>query len=398
MLGIREFLSFVFFRYKEAFALEFVERFLDYFGATDQDTVFDPFAGIGTTLFGCRVRGIPSVGVDRLPVANFVSNALLDLFSITPGSIIGAFGKLKKVVDDCAPAEIASDVRLIAAAYDEPVLHRLQQWKTALNLLDGPIHRVLRLLLLSILTDASYASNDGQFVRINRAKVIQWPDIALGERVTRAEEDLALARFRWPREVFTDSPATEFVMGDTRLLEGQLIGIQPNILITSPPYPNRYDYTRSYCLELCFDFVKDFDGLRDLRHQVLRSHIESKSLDSDIPVHPALAEVVDNLRSKPLNNSRIPHMLIAYFVDMEKAIAEWARILARGSQVAMVVDNVRFEGELIPVDLILSEMAATQGFTTREVIVTRYKGNSSQQMGKYGRVPVRESVVVWDKL
>jgi hypothetical protein len=62
------------------------------------------------------------------------------------------------------------------------------------------------------------------------------------------------------------------------------------------------------------------------------------------------------------------------------------------------VDNVRFEGELLPVDVVLSNMAEEAGFKVEEIIVARYKGNSSQQMGKYGRVPVRESIVVWRKL
>ena len=72
-------------------------------------------------------------------------------------------------------------------------------------------------------------------------------------------------------------------------------------------------------------------------------------------------------------------------------------MLASDAKVAMVVDNVRFEGEMIPVDLILSEIAEQHGFTIEQIFVARYKGNSSQQMGKYGRVPVRESVVIWRK-
>jgi len=90
-------------------------------------------------------------------------------------------------------------------------------------------------------------------------------------------------------------------------------------------------------------------------------------------------------------------MLTAYFVDMDMVIREWGRVLAPRAQVAMVVDNVRFAGEMIPVDLILSEMAEQYGFNTEDIIITRYKGNSSQQMGRYGRVPVRESVVIWRK-
>lgn len=90
-------------------------------------------------------------------------------------------------------------------------------------------------------------------------------------------------------------------------------------------------------------------------------------------------------------------MLTTYFIDMERAIKEWFRVLDNGAKVALVVDNVRFEGELVPVDLILSEMAEEAGFKAKEVIVARYKGNSSQQMKKYGRVPVRESIIIWEK-
>ena len=33
-------------------------------------------------------------------------------------------------------------------------------------------------------------------------------------------------------------------------------------IITSPPYPNRHDYTRIYSLEMLFDFVKSNDDLK----------------------------------------------------------------------------------------------------------------------------------------
>jgi site-specific DNA-methyltransferase (cytosine-N4-specific) len=100
---------------------------------------------------------------------------------------------------------------------------------------------------------------------------------------------------------------------------------------------------------------------------------------------------------KRLNNDRIPIMLCAYFVDMQKVIKEWYRICAKGAVVTMVVDNVRFEGEHIPVDLILCDLAEQEGFIVEKIIVARYKGNSSQQMGKYGRLPVRESITIWRK-
>jgi hypothetical protein len=378
------------YRYKEAFSLGFVNRFLDYFGASVNDTVFDPFAGLGTTLFASMLRGIPSVGIDRLPVAAFVADTLPKFFTIEPRSLITAFEQLAPEVDQCPPAHIALDVPLMRLAFDEPTLHRLRQWKTAIAATDPPLREVLGLLFLSILEETSYTSNDGQFLRLKR-------DNALRRKVEKAEEDLNMARFRWPEHQGTSRSLPSMIAADTRCLDGIEFPSTPTILITSPPYANRYDYTRSYCLELCFYFVQNFEELRGLRHSILRSHIESKTSRADRPAHPVVEEIIENLHCKTLNNPRIPHMITAYFVDMEKAIQGWSKVLAPGSQVAMVVDNVRFEGELVPVDLVLSEIAERHGFIPKQVVVARYKGNSSQQMGKYGRVRVRESIVIWKK-
>ena len=386
------------YRYKEAFSTKLVSHFLDRFGATASDRVFDPFAGLGTTLFTAMLRGIPSVGVDRLPVAAFAAATLPKFLSLEPGSLLDAFNRLAAAVDCCPPAPVAADVPIMGVAFDPATLHRLRQWKSAIDGLAAPWQDPLKLLFFGILEETSYTVKDGQFLRLLRNKTPRDPDTAFREKVEEAEQDLIAAGSYWPHIQQAQCARPQVILGDTRCLDGgDWADAPPTILITSPPYANRYDYTRSYCLELCFDFVRDFAELRDLRHSILRSHIESKTHLTDYPNHPALAEVLAALSRKSLNNARIPYMLTAYFVDLEKAIREWQRVMAAGSRVALVVDNVRFEGEMVPVDLILTELAEKHGFTAEQVIIARYKGNSSQQMGKYGRVPVRESIVVWRK-
>ena len=81
--------------------------------------------------------------------------------------------------------------------------------------------------------------------------------------------------------------------------------------------------------------------------------------------------------------------------DMNLVFRQLAQVCCPNAKVALVVANARFHGELIPVDLILSELAGDAGFQTEKIYVTRYKGNSSQQMGKFGRVAVRESVALF---
>ena len=386
------------YRYKEAFSLEFVNRFLDYFDAGSRDVVFDPFAGMGTTTFAAMLRGVPSIGVEKLPVAAFVASTLPSFAKIKPGSIIAVYDQLQACLDSYEPSPMATDVPLISRAFSPETLLRLRQWKTAINTLDPPLREVFLLLLLAILEQTSYTSNDGQFLRLKRGKRPPHPDEALRRKLLDAETDLVMARQIWPQWFETGGVAPKVYEADARDLRDVEFDSPPTILNTSPPYVNRYDYTRSYCLELCFHFVKNFKELRALRHSMLRSHIESKLSAEETPPHPVVAEVVENLKQYQLNNPRIPHMLVAYFIDMESAIRQWGRVMAPGGRVAVAVDNVRFEGETVPVDRVLSEMAEKHGFAVERIIVARYKGNSSQQMGRYGRAPVRESILVWRRL
>ena len=143
--------------------------------------------------------------------------------------------------------------------------------------------------------------------------------------------------------------------------------------------------------------MNEFKELKQVRHSLLRSHIESREAPTDNVHHPALVEILGNLAGQNLNNPRIPVMIKSYFEDMNLVLQELAQVCRPGARVALVVANARFHGELIPVDLLLSDLAVGAEFEVERIIITRYKGNSSQQMGRFGRVAVRESIAVWRK-
>jgi hypothetical protein len=384
------------YRYKEAFAFSFVEEWLTRFGVGPEDTVFDPFCGMGTTLLAASCRGISAIGMDRLPLAVFIARTLPLFFRVRPGDLTRVFERLRQMAPSADPAPVAMDVAIMSMAFSVETMLELRRWKTAIDSLDSPFREIFLLLFFSILEACSHTSKDGQFLRLRRDKRPADPEDALARKVREAEADVRrLEALGWDKAF----RPFRVVPGDTRRLDEFSFERPPTVIITSPPYANRYDYTRTYSLELCFHFVRNSAELRELRHSLLRSHIEARLAPSEEAPHPAVRELVDFLRahSKSLNNPRIPDMLTGYFVDMRRVIREWRKVLAPSARVAMVVDNVRFEGRLLPVDLILSEMAEEEGFTVEEIVVARYKGNSSQQMGRYGRVPVRESIVVWRK-
>src|SRR5262249_52633011 len=145
-------------------------------------------------------------------------------------------------------------------------------------------------------------------------------------------------------------------------------------VFTSPPYCNRYDYTRTYALELMYLGATHEDVTR-LRQAMLSCTVENKSKRAQIHEQylrsgrnaefaqiedvflkqAALQEVLailDDLKlRKELNNPNIANMVRNYFYEMAFVLHELSRILAPGGHVIMVNDNVRYGGEEVPVDL-----------------------------------------------
>ena len=384
------------YRFKEAFSFDFARTFIRRFRLSEDDYILDSFMGMGSTLFAAMLEGVDSIGLDKLPVAAFIAKTIPKFLDVERGSLFETYKKVRSRVSDAELAPVALDVPLMKTAFNQATLTRLRKWKTVIDKdLSSPYDDIFRLLFFSILEATSYTAKDGQFLRLKPRKQLADPDSALLEKVREAEEDLARIQWFFTRMNSHREHLPQALEDDALDLNNVPFKKQPTCLICSPPYLNRYDYSRSYCLELCFHFVKNFEELKKVRFSILRSHIESRTEQGERATHPAIIEVLESLNRKDLNNPRIPYMITGYFNDMEKVISQWSHVLAHDAPVAMVIDNVRFEGELIPVDLVLSDIAEKNGFDVERIIVTRYKGNSSQQMAKYGRVPVRESVVVW---
>jgi len=196
---------------------------------------------------------------------------------------------------------------------------------------------------------------------------------------------------------------------------------QFDLVLTSPPYCNRYDYTRTYALELALCGYGE-DDLRRLRQTLLSATVENKSkrealkgfytnlgassrfdaieqaFDQQTVLHSILSALKRARDRNELSNSNIPNLVENYFFEMAQVIFELSRVLRPGGQVLMVNDNVRYHGEEIPVDLILSDFAEHAGLITHKIwVLPRGKGNSSQQMGRWGRVELRKCIYWWRK-
>jgi len=380
------------FKYKEGFSRELVVRLFREFGLVKGDTVLDPFVGCGTTLLAGKEFGLHGVGIDMLPISVFVAQTKLvdwqdlDLLWRSAQRLLATPWREPK-------SAFAGDVRIINLAFTKEGQRELLFFKEAIDTFDSPVREFLLLGLLSIMESVSTTSKDGQFLRLVQRRVPPVRD-ALRSMLAKMIGDLSELRLFGPRAL----AKTLVKQGDAREMclpkryEGRVSAI-----ITSPPYLNRYDYSRTYALELCLLTVKSHRDMVNIRHSLLRSHVESREHQGKGIALPALDEVLREVRAKPLNNERLPIMIQGYFEDMNLVVRNMVAYLKPGGRVALVVANAQFAGENVPTDLVLCELAERHGLTTESIWITRYKGNSSQQMAIYGRRPVRETIVIWRK-
>jgi SAM-dependent methyltransferase len=392
------------FHFKEGFSARLVEELVTQEWLLPQGSlVFDPFAGCGTTLLTCQDLGYAAIGCDIMPISVFLTKVKLAHRSIDLSEARQAVDWLLSI--PYSPTGLSwPRVKIVDLAFDETTRDKALFYRSCiLEVENVAIRDFLMLGLLSSLEPASWTSKDGQFLRLvtRKPKPIE---ITLAESLGNMLTDLVREEFSAPVPALHTK--AQMFQGDARGLPHDLSPYKGRVdaIVTSPPYLNRYDYSRTYALELCLmldeagaPVVEQFDDLKTIRHSLLRSHIESRPAPTDDVKSEALGEILSHLEPKALNNARIPIMIRGYFEDMNLAIGEMASMLRPGGRVALVVANARFEGEHVPVDLMLSEIASLHGLRTTEVRATRYKGNSSQQMGKYGRLPVRESIVFWEK-
>ena len=172
------------------------------------------------------------------------------------------------------------------------------------------------------------------------------------------------------------------------LLEGSCLAVLPKLesrtysgIITSPPYCNRYDYTRTYALEHALLGVNEI-GLASLRQTMLSCTAENRAkalidlnpawktaigICDGLPLLQGILNYLDHKRDKKeLNNSGIARMVRGYFYEMACVIQECHRVLDKDGMMFMINDNVRYAGAAISVDTILSKIAEDIGISDRK--------------------------------
>ena len=418
------------YKYKEAFSADLVEYLFRKYNVI-KGKILDAFAGSGTALFACSALGYNAEGIELLPIGQKIIKAnLLARGADKQNSLIGLERwLLQKPWNTEGEVKNFEVLRITDGAYPQETHHKIERYLNELEHEPPETKEILLFALLCVLESISYTRKDGQYLRwdyrsgrrtgkslFDKGNILPF-DEAIIKKLNEIKEDINLGDGKHDMFSFMWE---DIEAGDVNLLEGSCLDVLPKLestaysgIITSPPYCNRYDYTRTYALEHALLGVNEIE-LLDLRQAMLSCTVENRvkqlldlndewqmaiSICDGLPLLQKVLDYLDYKRAqKELNNSGIARMVRSYFYEMACVIQECYRILDKGGIMFMVNDNVRYAGVAISVDTILSKIAEDIGFQIENILVLpQGKGNSSQQMGKHGREALRKCVYVWKR-
>lgn len=387
------------YRFKEGYSAGLVASFTKEFLPASGGHLLDPFLGSGTTAVEGARLGHTVVGVETNPFMKFLAEVKTRNYT-SIGDLDGMALRClaNRKVDEAF--RLPNDTTLVERAglekwlLNRSVARRFEEIRSGIaTIRTAALRELLTLALVACVEDVANARKDGKCwryrtgwasMRFDRAAL----DNAFASQVIRFAEDI--------EKLPSLRGASTVLHGDARECGDQLgkVDIQFDGLLTSPPYLNSFDYTDIYRPEvLLMHAARNSTELRKIRFKTLRSHVQVAWESSDALSIPLLREKIKAIGDAESWSGRIPDMVNAYFVDLDRVVEQCSRHLKVGAAAGFVVADSAYSGIVVPVDLILSEILERRGFETQKIALFRQtRGNGNHQQRSSERL--REVMVV----
>ena len=224
--------------YPAKFIPQIPRALIELFHPGDESAVLDPFCGSGTTLVEAVRAGLPAVGVDLHPLATLIAKVKTTPLGCTlKGQAKGACDRALSAVEH--------------GAVTVPDIPRLDHWfqpdvQVALSALIGEIEGLqdrtaadaLRVAVSSIIVRVSNQESDTRYAAIEKG--LCQDDVWTA--FLRAANVISDALANTGADLFRDSPKVSIITRDITQVEPGQLGKRVGLVVTSPPYPNAYEY------------------------------------------------------------------------------------------------------------------------------------------------------------
>jgi hypothetical protein len=388
------------FRYSAGFSATWARQLIEQEKAKGRCTLLDPFAGSGTSIIEGEGAGVPSIGLEAHPFVVRISRAKLKWRS-NP-SVFRKFGNdVLLHARNMEPVELNDPPKLLNQCFPPDVLRCLFSLRAAWTDLqdDTPASELTWLALIAILRECSpVGTAQWQYVLPNKSKArCTDPFTAFANKVTLFAADME------KRQGFASGPQARVLKEDARNCKCIPDG-WADLVITSPPYANNYDYADATRLEMTF--AGEISGWGDLQQTVRQYLIRSCSqhvapISSDTQgilesplLQPIRAEINEVCRR--LSVERAQHggkktyhtMVAAYFSDMASMWVSLRRVTSSGALACFVIGDSAPYGIYVPVDRWLGMLALAAGF--RSFWFEKTRDRNIKWRNRKHRVPLHE--------
>ncbi len=391
------------YRYSAGFSAEWVEAVLGTGPGRKESgprRVLDPFSGSGTTVFTAARLGFEAVGCEAHPFVHRIAQAKAAALRCPPEVLQAGHTHLTEAAARRPRALLTEEPELTRRCFPEETLAALVALRDTFGEMqfESPdVREAFFLAITAVLRSCSSAGTaQWQYVLPRKSKSRQAaPATALAEKV---------------RQLITDRAAFGHLETAPTLLHTDVrtgLPLGPfDVVTTSPPYANNYDYADATRLEMTF--WREIGGWGDLaavrpglvrscsQHAAAeRAEIERRGAD------PALAPIADVLvatcaalsaeRAHHGGHKRYDLMILAYFQDLAQILSHLRGVMAPGSTMHWVVGDSAPYGVHVPVDAWLGALATHHGFGPARF--EKWRDRNLKWKNRKHRVPLQEGVL-----
>ena len=404
------------FTYPAGYSYKLVEAKISEYGLGTGATVADPFLGTGTTSLAARMLGVHSIGVEAHSFIHWVAKTKLHL------------NHDLEHLSECVDLVVADAKRrygnidyleiwppLIYKCFSDDNLEVLAALREAILELDLEPHvrDFLKLALTATLRIATTAGAGWPYIAPSKYQEKKVTRLALPE--FEAQCRLMLSDLQYVRSLDMPYSSHEILLGDARKFDQYAGDESVDLVVTSPPYLNNYDYADRTRLETYFWGIHTSwaDISRDVRDHLIIAATTQVTMSSmqairecrgiaevDKQVHQELSNIIlrlSDMRTIKNGKKTYDYVVAGYFEDMLQVLSSAFVSLKSGGRFVLVVGDSAPYGVHIPTEEIIGRLAVATGYSSYAVEVLRSRGGKWGHNPQRHKVPLRESILTITK-
>ncbi len=375
------------------------------------EIVLDPFVGSGTTQLVCKLKGIPSYGIDANDFMVFAAQQKLN-WKINTDKIL----ELLKLITNLYLKKInaidwSNDIEISKAAKENRPQALDERYIS-----DKPYIKVLK--LKEAIKEIKMSRENRDFfmfavsaILVSISNIKYGPGFGIG----RKKEDIdVFSLFTKKLDKMVDDlknvscdlkdTLSKTLLSDSRQLSKNIEENSISLIITSPPYPGDHEYTKHSKLELIFnDFATDLPSFRAIKKRMLRGSTtniykednEKTAIQDVLEIREVTDQIDVRLRTDGATSGfekLYTRLIWEYFGGMYNTLSECFKVLKPNAKIALLVsDSHAFKMVHIQTAKLLQKVGEKIGFVNSEILLWQLKNSTSH---KY---QLRENILIMQK-